>query len=78
MMFMPCGPPAFVISGLAELAQVPESEEIEIAKSLTVSKCQYALWTLTNKQIMYALSPLVSFSITGALKASEAVLKARV
>lgn len=63
MMLMPCGPPAFVISGLADLAGVPESEEIEIAKSLT---------------IMYALSPLVSFSITGALKASEAVLTARV
>lgn len=37
MMLMPCGPPAFVISGLADLAGVPESEEIEIAKSLTVS-----------------------------------------
>lgn len=82
MMLMPCGPPAFVISGLADLAGVPESEEIEIAKSLTVSNPYTAYkgvgpWLITE-QIMYALSPLISFSITGALKASEAVLTAKV
>lgn len=37
MMLMPAGPPALVISGLAELAKIPESEEIEVAKTLTVS-----------------------------------------
>ncbi|CAG8262011.1 unnamed protein product [Penicillium nalgiovense] len=60
MMLMPAGPPALVISGLAELAQASEEEKMVIAKTLT---------------IMYALSPFVCFSITGALKASEAVLK---
>lgn len=36
MMLMPAGPPALVISGLAELAKIPETEEIEVAKTLTV------------------------------------------
>ncbi|KAJ5837086.1 Auxin efflux carrier [Penicillium robsamsonii] len=60
MMLMPAGPPALVISGLAELAQASELEKMVIAKTLT---------------IMYALSPFICFTITGALKASEAVLK---
>ncbi|KAJ5731624.1 uncharacterized protein N7483_006132 [Penicillium malachiteum] len=59
MMLMPAGPPALVILGLAELAQASEGEKMAIAKSLT---------------IMYALSPVVCFTITGALKAVEAVL----
>ncbi|KAJ5941656.1 hypothetical protein N7516_001824 [Penicillium verrucosum] len=62
MMLMPAGPPALVISGLAELAQASETEKMAIAKMLT---------------IMYALSPFVCFSITGALTASEAVLKGK-
>jgi hypothetical protein len=62
MMLMPAGPPALVISGLAELAKIPETEKIEVAKTLT---------------IMYALSPFVCLSITGALKASQAALEAR-
>lgn len=37
MMLMPAGPPALVISGLAELAKIPEAEEIAVAKTLTVS-----------------------------------------
>lgn len=36
MMLMPAGPPALVISGLAELAKIPETEEIGVAKTLTV------------------------------------------
>ncbi|KAJ6015218.1 Auxin efflux carrier [Penicillium herquei] len=59
MMLMPAGPPALVILGLAELAQASDGEKMAIAKSLT---------------IMYALSPVVCFTITGALKAVEAVL----
>ncbi|EKV10990.1 Auxin efflux carrier [Penicillium digitatum] len=62
MMLMPAGPPALLISGLAELAQASEMEKMVIAKTLT---------------ILYALSPFVCFSITGALKASEAVLKGK-
>jgi predicted permease len=36
MMLMPAGPPALVISGLAELAQASEMEKMVIAKTLTV------------------------------------------
>jgi hypothetical protein len=36
MMLMPVGPPALVISGLAELAQASEEEKMAIAKTLTV------------------------------------------
>ncbi|KAF7585679.1 hypothetical protein BBP40_010330 [Aspergillus hancockii] len=63
LMLMPAGPPALVISGLAELAKVSELEKMAIAKTLTV---------------MYVLSPFICFSITGALKASEAALEQRV
>ncbi|KAE8135261.1 auxin efflux carrier [Aspergillus pseudotamarii] len=62
LMLMPAGPPALVISGLAELAQISELEKMAIAKSLSV---------------MYVLSPFVCFSITGALKASQAALEQR-
>lgn len=49
MMLMPAGPPALVITGLAELAKIPESEEIEVAKSLTVSDWAVEqLWTTAN------------------------------
>ncbi|GMF73876.1 unnamed protein product [Aspergillus oryzae] len=37
LMLMPAGPPALVISGLAELARISELEKMAIAKSLTVS-----------------------------------------
>jgi hypothetical protein len=36
MMLMPVGPPALVISGLAELAQASEAEKMVIAKTLAV------------------------------------------
>lgn len=36
MMLMPAGPPALVISGLAEVAQASEMEKMAIAKTLTV------------------------------------------
>ncbi|KAL4782815.1 hypothetical protein BJX76DRAFT_331768 [Aspergillus varians] len=59
MMLMPAGPPALVIQGLAELARASERQKMTIAKTLT---------------IMYMLSPCIAFTITGALKASQAVL----
>ncbi|KAL2010725.1 hypothetical protein VTN00DRAFT_6532 [Thermoascus crustaceus] len=62
MMLMPAGPPALIISGLAELAKATELERFAIAKAMT---------------ILYALSPLICFTITGALKASEAVLESK-
>ncbi|GAD92014.1 Auxin Efflux Carrier superfamily [Paecilomyces variotii No. 5] len=60
MMLMPTGPPALIISGLAELAKVSEVEKFAVAKALA---------------LMYALSPFVCFTITGALKATQAVVK---
>lgn len=36
MMLMPGGPPALIISGLAELAKISEVERMTIAKTLTV------------------------------------------
>lgn len=37
MMIMPAGPPALIISGLAELGHVSELEKMAISKVLTVS-----------------------------------------
>jgi hypothetical protein len=37
MMLMPAGPPALIISGLAELARISEVERMTIAKMLSVS-----------------------------------------
>ncbi|KAL1987565.1 hypothetical protein VTN96DRAFT_3165 [Rasamsonia emersonii] len=62
MMVMPAGPPALIISGLAELGKVSDIEKMAISKVLA---------------IMYALSPFICFTITGALKCSEAVLKSK-
>ncbi|KAL4978904.1 hypothetical protein BDW66DRAFT_128984 [Aspergillus desertorum] len=59
MMLMPVGPPALVIQGLAELAKASETQKMTIAKTLT---------------IMYMLSPCISFTITGALKACHGVV----
>ncbi|KAL3477701.1 hypothetical protein BJX99DRAFT_123572 [Aspergillus californicus] len=60
MMLMPAGPPALVIQGLAELAKATDVQKMTIAKTLT---------------IMYMLSPCISFTITGALKAVQGVLE---
>lgn len=38
MMLMPAGPPALVISGLAELAQASESDKMAIAKTVAVGE----------------------------------------
>jgi len=59
MMVMPTGPPALLISGLAELSnEVTKSEKMAIAKMLA---------------IMYTVSPLICFTVTGALKATETI-----
>jgi hypothetical protein len=40
MMVMPSGPPALIISGLAELGKVSETEKMAISKVLAVSNPQ--------------------------------------
>ncbi|OJJ98524.1 hypothetical protein ASPACDRAFT_1857777 [Aspergillus aculeatus ATCC 16872] len=58
MMLMPTGPPSLVISGLAELANVSEEEKLTVVKALTSQ---------------YLLSPFTSFTVAGALHASEKI-----
>lgn len=59
MMLMPTGPPAMILTALADVNGSGEMEKMAIAKFLTLS---------------YAITPLISFSVVGALKASEAAL----
>lgn len=40
MMVMPSGPPALIISGLAELGKVSDAEKMAISKVLAVSNYQ--------------------------------------
>ncbi|RHZ55764.1 Auxin Efflux Carrier superfamily [Aspergillus thermomutatus] len=77
MMLMPTGPPSLVISGLAELAHVSETERLIVIKALTVRSrtlvlrraMQPRLTASLSPQSQYALSPLISFTVTGALEA---------
>lgn len=48
MMLMPQGPPALVISGLAELAKVSDLEKMAVAKTLTVSFLGVFVPVITN------------------------------
>jgi len=57
LMLMPAGPPALKLTALADVNGASEDEKMSIAKFLTVS---------------YAISPLLCFSVVGALKAAEA------
>ncbi|KAF2277036.1 uncharacterized protein EI97DRAFT_375477 [Westerdykella ornata] len=59
MMLMPTGPPAMILVALAEVNGSPEKQKMAIAKFLTVS---------------YAITPLISFAVVGALKACESAL----
>ncbi|KAK5124318.1 hypothetical protein LTR85_002021 [Meristemomyces frigidus] len=59
MMLMPTGPPAMILTALADVNGSGEMEKMAIAKFLTLS---------------YAITPLISFAVVGALKASEAAL----
>ncbi|MCJ1460936.1 hypothetical protein MMC28_011318 [Mycoblastus sanguinarius] len=59
VMLMPTGPPAMKLTALADVAGSNESEKMSIAKFLS---------------IMYAISPLICFTVVGALKASKAAM----
>ena len=62
MMLMPCGPPALKLMALADVNGEEEEEKMSIAKFLTIS---------------YVVSPLICFTVVGALKASQAALESR-
>lgn len=51
MMLMPAGPPALVISGLAELAHASETEKMAIAKTLTVRFMTFGKMYITANEI---------------------------
>lgn len=57
MMLMPCGPPAIILSSLAEL-KGKEHMKLQVAKLLMVS---------------YTVSPIVCFAVVGALKATQKI-----
>ncbi|KAH9831686.1 DNA replication ATP-dependent helicase/nuclease dna2 [Teratosphaeria destructans] len=59
MMLMPVGPPAMKLTALADVSGADEEQRMGIAKFLTIS---------------YAISPLICFSVVGALKASQAAV----
>ncbi|OAL48492.1 hypothetical protein IQ07DRAFT_645955 [Pyrenochaeta sp. DS3sAY3a] len=59
MMLMPTGPPAMILVALTDVTGAAESMKMTIAKFLTIS---------------YAITPLISFAVVGALKATEAAL----
>ncbi|EFQ27464.1 membrane transporter [Colletotrichum graminicola] len=58
LMLMPTGPPAMKLSALADCEGSEDSEKMLIAKFLTMS---------------YMISPLICFTVVGALKASESL-----
>ncbi|KAI4107974.1 MAG: hypothetical protein L6R37_001256 [Teloschistes peruensis] len=62
MMLMPTGPPAMVISSLAECNDASEEEKMSISKFLIIA---------------YMVSPILCFTVVGSLKASEAVVASR-
>ncbi|OHE90923.1 membrane transporter [Colletotrichum orchidophilum] len=59
LMLMPTGPPAMKLSALADVDGSEDSLKMLVAKFLTMS---------------YIVSPLICFTVVGALKASEAIV----
>ncbi|KAL2043571.1 hypothetical protein N7G274_003878 [Stereocaulon virgatum] len=59
MMLMPTGPPAMKLTALADVSGSTETEKMSIAKFLC---------------IMYAVSPLICFTVVGSVKASKAAM----
>ncbi|KAK5168367.1 uncharacterized protein LTR77_006937 [Saxophila tyrrhenica] len=60
MMLAPTGPPALMLTALADLAGADEQEKMGIAKFLTIE---------------YAVSPMIFLTVVGSLKASEAAVR---
>ena len=59
MMLMPTGPPAMKLITLVQVSDADEEEETNIAKLLTIS---------------YLISPILSFTVVGSLRASQAAM----
>lgn len=78
MMLMPTGPPALGLIALADVADDSEDNKMSIAKFLVVGHCYHFLSGLSadDEQIAYAISPVMTFVVVGALKASLASVAA--
>lgn len=77
LMLMASGPPAMKLTALADVSGAGEEEKMSIAKFLTVSflhSCSSVPFT-NIYQVSYCISPLISFSVVGALKASQAAVQ---
>lgn len=78
MMLMPIGPSAMILVALTDVIDASENMKMTIAKFLTVSdvekKVDPSSWLLTKMKISYAITPLICFSVVGALKATEAAI----
>lgn len=61
MMLMPTGPPAMILVALTDVTGAPEAMKMTIAKFLTIS---------------YTITPMICFAVVGALKATEAAIRA--
>ncbi|KAL5325577.1 hypothetical protein ACEPPN_006705 [Leptodophora sp. 'Broadleaf-Isolate-01'] len=59
LMLMPTGPPAMKLITMVQVSYANEAEEHKIAKLLTIS---------------YVISPILAFTVVGALKASQAAI----
>ncbi|KAJ9608462.1 hypothetical protein H2200_007450 [Cladophialophora chaetospira] len=59
MMLMPTGPPAMKLITLIQVSDAEEGDETNIAKLLTIS---------------YLISPILSFTVVGALRAAQAAI----
>ncbi|KAF3766744.1 hypothetical protein M406DRAFT_254796 [Cryphonectria parasitica EP155] len=60
MMLMPCGPPAMKLITMVQVSSADDEEEAIIAKLLTIS---------------YLISPVLSFTVVGSLKAAQASIQ---
>lgn len=78
MMLMPTGPPAMILAALTDVTGAPDSMKMTIAKFLTVRiSCHVSengVFGLTRYQISYAITPMICFTVVGALKATEAIV----
>lgn len=75
MMLMPTGPSAMKVMVLADVADAEHKDKMVIAKFLAVSahsKCQDT--KLTYSQVIYAISPLMTLTVIGGLKACNAAM----
>jgi nitrate reductase NapE component len=59
MMLMPVGPTAMNLTSLVDVAGSDEEEKLSMSKFLVIS---------------YAISPVLAFTVVGALKASQAAM----